>query len=77
MEDSDLCRTVQNTVDELNQLLHGLNRLTGQEVLLVGCVEDDYGGHGHLTEEKQQKKNQQLLIFLTLVPWGAIIKVNH
>lgn len=75
MEDSDLCRTIQNTVDELNQLLHGLNRLTGQEVLLVGCVEDDYRGHGHLAEGK--KKNPQLLIFLTSVPWGATIKVNH
>lgn len=46
----DLCGAVQNTVDELDQLLHGLNRLAGQEVLLVGCVEDDNGGHRHLAE---------------------------
>lgn len=50
-EDLDLCRTVQNTADELDQLLHGLSRLAGQEVLLVGCVEDDNGGHRHLTEK--------------------------
>lgn len=53
-EDLDLCRTVQNTVDELDQLLHGLNRLTGQEVLLVGCVEDDNGGHCHLAEKNRK-----------------------
>lgn len=69
----DLCRTVQNTVDELDQLLHGLNRLTGQEVLLVGCVEDDNGGHCHLAE----KNRKQLLIFLTSASWTAIIKVHH
>lgn len=59
--DSDLSRTVQNTVDELNQLLHGLQRLTGQEVLLVGRVEDDYRGHGHLAEEKQKNTAFNLL----------------
>lgn len=48
----DLCRTVQNTADELDQLFHAFDRLTGQEVLLVGCVEDDNGGHCHLAEEK-------------------------
>lgn len=53
-EDLDLCRTVQNTVDELDQLLHGLNRLTGQEVLLVGCVKDDNGGHRHLAEKNKK-----------------------
>lgn len=52
----DLCRTVQNTADELDQLLHGLNWLTGQEVLLVGCVEDDNGGHCHLAERHIKKK---------------------
>lgn len=54
-DDLDLCRTVQNTADELDHLLHGLNWLTGQEVLLVGCVEDDNGGHCHLAEEKKNK----------------------
>lgn len=53
-EDLDLCRTVQNTADELDQLLHGLNWLIGQEVLLVGCVEDDNGGHCHFAEEKKK-----------------------
>lgn len=53
----DLCRTVQNTVDELDQLLHGLNRLTGQEVLLIGCVEDDNGGHRHLAEREKKTGN--------------------
>lgn len=52
----DLCRTVQNTTDELDQLLHGLDRLAGQEVLLVGCVEDDNGGHRHLTEKTTTNK---------------------
>lgn len=55
-EDLDLCRTVQNAADELDQLLHGLNGLTGQEVLFVGCVQDDNGGHCHFTEEKQQQE---------------------
>lgn len=50
--DSDLHGTVQNTGDELDQLLHGLSRLAGQEVLLVGCVEDDDGGDGHLAGKK-------------------------
>lgn len=54
-ENLDLCRTVQNTADELDQLLHGLNWLTGQEVLLVGCVEDDNGGHSHLAEGGKKK----------------------
>lgn len=72
-EDLDLCRTVQNTVDELDQLLHGLNWLTGQEVLLVGCVEDDNRGHGHFAG----KNRKQILIFLTSAPWIAIIKVHH
>lgn len=53
-EDLDLCRTVQNAADELDQLLHGLDRLAGQEVLLVGCVEDDNGGHRHLAEKQNQ-----------------------
>lgn len=56
---SDLSRTVQNIADELDQLLHGLNRLTGQEVLLVGRVEDDYGGHFYLTEEKKREKKSR------------------
>lgn len=55
-EDLDLCRAVQNAVDELDQLLHGLGRLTGQEVLLVGCVEDDNGGHCHLAEDEKKKQ---------------------
>lgn len=71
----DLCGTVQNPVDELDQLLHGLNRLTGQEVLLVGCVEDDNRGHRHLAEKK--KEEAQRLIVLTPAPWAAIIKVHH
>ena len=54
-EELDLCRTVQNAADELDQLLHGVDRLTGQEVLLVGCVEDDNGGHCHLAGEKRKK----------------------
>lgn len=70
----DLCGTVQNAVDELDQLLHGLNRLTGQEVLLVGCVEDDNRGHRHLAEKK---KEAQRLIVLTSAPWAAIIKAHH
>lgn len=62
----DLCRTVQNTGDELDQLLHALDRLTGQEVLLVGCVEDDNGGHRHLAEEKQGNTAFNLLNLGTL-----------
>lgn len=50
----DLCRTVQNAADELDQLLHGLDRLAGQEVLLVGCVEDDNGGNRDLAEKQNQ-----------------------
>lgn len=50
----NLCRTVQDAGDELDQLLHGLDRLTGQEVLLVGRVEDDDGGHGHLAEKDKE-----------------------
>ena len=73
-EDFDLRRPIQNTVDELDQLLNGLNRFTGQEVLLVGCVEDDNRGHCHLAEEKQ--KTQQL-IFLTSVTWSAIINTHR
>lgn len=73
-EDLDLCRTVQNAIDELDQLLHGLDGLAGQEVLLIGCVEDDNGGHRHLAEEKQET---QLLIFLTPAPWTAIIRVHR
>lgn len=64
-EDSDLCRTVQNTADELDQLLHGLHRLPGQEVLLIGCVEDDNGGHRHLAGGHRKT---QLLISLTSPP---------
>lgn len=71
----DLCRTVQNTADELDQLLHAFDRLTGQEVLLVGCVEDDNGGNCHLAEEKKQET--RLLIFLTPTPQTAIIKEHH
>lgn len=71
----DLCGTVQNPIDELDQLLHGLNRLTGQEVLLVGCVEDDNRGHRHLAEKK--KEEAQRLIVLTPALWAAIIKVHH
>lgn len=62
----DLCRAVQNAADELDQLLHGVDRLAGQEVLLVGCVEDDDRGHRHLAEkqeEKKEKQETQLLIF--------------
>lgn len=51
----DLFRTVQNAVDELDQLLHGLNRLAGQEVLLIGCVEDDNRGHCHLPVRRNRK----------------------
>lgn len=46
--------SVQNAADELDQLLHRLGRMAGQEVLLVGCVEDDNGGHRHLAENKQE-----------------------
>lgn len=34
----------------MDQLLHGADGLAGQEVLLVGGVEDDDGGHRHFTE---------------------------
>lgn len=74
-KDLDLCRTVQNAADELDQLLHGLDRLAGQEVLLVGCVEDNDGGHRHLAERKNKKT--QLLVVLTPAPHAAIIKVHH
>lgn len=47
---SDLCRTVQDALDEVDQLLHGAHGLAGQEVLLVGGVEDDDGGHRHFPE---------------------------
>lgn len=62
-EYSDLRRTVQNTVDKLDQLLHGLSRLAGQEVLLIGCVEDDYGGYCHLATKKTKTTRIWLLIF--------------
>lgn len=47
---SHLRRTVQDAVDEVDQLLHADNKFVGQEELLVGCVEDDDGGHRHLSE---------------------------
>lgn len=47
---ADLCRTVQDAPDEVDQLLHGADGLAGQEVLLVGGVEDDHGGHRHFSE---------------------------
>lgn len=47
---SDLGRTVQDALDEVDQLLHGADGLAGQEVLLVGGVEDDNGGHRHFPE---------------------------
>lgn len=53
---SDLCRTVQNAADEVHQLLHGADGLARQEVLLVGCVEDDNGGHRHFPEGGEEKK---------------------
>lgn len=59
----DLRRTVQNAVDELDQLLRGLDQLAGQEVLLVGRVEDDDGGHRHLAGRRRQEA--QPLISLT------------
>lgn len=62
----NLCGTVQNAVDELDQLLHGLDRLTGQKVLLVGCVEDDNGGHRHLAGRKKTDKKTQAFIHLNL-----------
>lgn len=52
----DLCRTVQNAADELDHLLHSLNWLTGHEVLLVGCVEDDNRRHCHLAEKNRNRK---------------------
>lgn len=48
--EADLCRTVQDAPDEVDQLLHGADGLAGQEVLLVGGVEDDHGGHRHFSE---------------------------
>lgn len=45
---SHLRRTVQDAVDEVDQLLHGADKLAGQEELLVGCVEDDNRGHRDL-----------------------------
>lgn len=57
VEGCNLCRTVQNAADELDQLLYALNRLAGQEVLLVGCVEDDNGRNSHFPEKKTNIKN--------------------
>lgn len=54
----DLCGAVQNAADELDQLLHVVDWLTGQEVLLVGCVEDDDRGHRHLAEKQGDRKRQ-------------------
>lgn len=52
---SHLRRTVQDAVDKVDQLLHGPDMLGGQEELLVGCIEDDNGGHRHLTEGGRKK----------------------
>lgn len=57
---SHLRRTVQDAVDEVDQLLHGANVLVGQEELLVGCVEDDHGGHRQLTEGGGEKEIEPL-----------------
>lgn len=53
---SHLRRAVQDAVDEVDQLLHGADKLVGQEELLVGCVEDDNGGHRHLAGGEEEKQ---------------------
>lgn len=60
MEGVNLCRTVQNAADELDQLVCAFNQLAGHEVLLVGCVEDDNGRHCHLPEKKKKKTEQDI-----------------
>lgn len=66
-----LRRTVQDAVDEVDQLLHGADKLVGQEELLVGCVEDDNGGHRHLTEGGRKKYS------FSGGGWANIFKVHH
>lgn len=51
---SDLSRSVQNAADELDQMFLCLDWTSGHEVLLVGRVEDDDGGHRHLSEKREQ-----------------------
>lgn len=51
---SDLSRSVQNAADELDQMFLCLDWTGGHEVLLVGRVEDDDGGHRHLSEKREQ-----------------------
>lgn len=73
----DLCGAVQNAADELDQLLHGVDGLTGQEVLLVGCVEDDDRGHRHLAEKRGDRKGSFLIFSTSAAARAAVIKAHH
>lgn len=50
-------------MDEVDQLLHGADVLVGQEELLVGCVEDDDGGHRDLAGEEEGEGEEDRAFF--------------
>lgn len=77
--DSDLHGTVPNTGDELDQLLHGLRWLGGQEVLLIGRVEDDDRGDRNLagnTHQIEFKKRRRRRTTHTHTHWSFLEGTN-
>lgn len=62
-------------MDEVDQLLHGADVLVGQEELLVGCIEDDDGGHRDLAGEKEGEGRKKELFLGG--GWANIFKVHH